>query len=270
MVNKISFILALICSIIISFILPYSTWYEFFIPVIVFAGTYYGLALLFIIFIWLLSLTINTKIEYDKPSKFHYVMTLITMKFLMDFGRVNLVVKGVDKVPTKQKYMLVYNHKSNFDPIIQTYVLKKTNLVHISKPSNFKIPIAGPFIKRCGFLSIDRENSKNALKTIIKAINYIKDDIYSVGVSPEGTRNKNDGYDLLPFRNGCFKIALKAKCPIVVCTMKNAQFIHSNFPIKKTTVIMEIVDVLSYDDIKEMDTQEISNIVRSKMENNLK
>ena len=165
--------------------------------------------------------------------------------------------------------MLVYNHKSNFDPIIQTYVLKKTNLVHISKPSNFKIPIAGPFIKRCGFLSIDRENSKNALKTIIKAINYISDDIYSVGVSPEGTRNKNDGYDLLPFRNGCFKIALKAKCPIVVCTMKNAQFIHSNFPIKKTTVIMEIVDVLSYEDIKDMDTQEISNIVRSKMEENL-
>ena len=269
MINKISLVLGIVNGILISFLLPYTNWFQFFIPVIVFPLTYYGLILLFFITIGIISLTINTKKEYEDGSRFHLFITLLTMELLINLARINLIVKGKNKVPTKGKYMLVYNHKSNYDPIIQSYILRKTKLVHISKPSNFKIPIAGPFIKRSGFLSIDRDNSKKALNTIIKAIKYISSDSFSVGVSPEGTRNKNDGYELLPFRKGCFKIALKAECPIVICTMKNATKIHTNFPWKRTNVEMEIIDVLSYNDIKDLDTNEISDIVKNKMLNNL-
>lgn len=270
MINKISFILGVVTSIIVAFILPYDCWFHFFIPIIVFFVTYISIILLFIIFIGILSLFINTKKEYEKPSMFHYVITIITMKLLIDLARINVIVKGKDKVPNNSRYMLVYNHKSNYDPIIQSYVLRKTKLIHISKPANFKIPIAGPFIKKSGFLSIDRDNSKNALKTIIHAIRYISDDICSVGVAPEGTRNKSDGYELLPFRSGCFKIALKSKCPIVICTMKNAINISRNFPWKRTNVEMNIIDVLSYDDIKDLDTNEVSKIVENKIIDSLK
>ncbi len=133
------------------------------------------------------------------------------MEFITDLARVNLKTTGLDLIPKNQKFLLVYNHTSKFDPIIQSFVLRKEDLIHVSKPENFKIPIAGNVIYRDCFIAINRENNREAIKTINKAITFIKDNKFCVGISPEGTRNKGDVTKLLPFRNGCFHIALKAK-----------------------------------------------------------
>ena len=81
-----------------------------------------------------------------------------------------------------------------------------------------KIPAVGQFLHKAGFMGIDRENDRAALRTILAAAEYIKQDIASVGAYPEGTRNRGEG--LLPFRDGVFKIAQKAHAPIVVAAIK--------------------------------------------------
>lgn len=260
MLKKLFFCLGIITTIILSFVIGLNSWYDFYIPILLFVGSYFGYAALYIIFIGIISLTINTKKEYDKPNRFYKYLTTITMEMLINFAHVKLTVKGKDLMPKDQKYMFVFNHCSNFDPIIQSFVFRKHNLIHISKPENFKVPIAGPFIKRCGYLSIDRENDRKSIKTILKAIHLIENQTASIGVSPEGKRNFNGG--LLPFRPGCFKIALKAKCPIVIATMRNTTQIRKNFPFKVTPVEMRIVKVLEYEQIKDLSTNEISQIVR--------
>ncbi len=263
MLKKVFIILSIATSIVVSLIIGLESWLDFYIPVLTFIGSYIGYIILYFLFIGIISLTIDTRKEYDKPNPFLKHLTTLTMEFLSNYARVKLTIKGKEKVPHDKKYMFVFNHSSKFDPIIQSYVLKKDNLVHISKPSNFRVPIAGAFIKRGGYLSIDRENTKSGLKTILKAIHLIEDNIASVGVSPEGKRNYEEG--LLPFRSGCFKIALKAKCPIVICTMRNTKQIHKNFPLKSTPVEMRIVKVLSYEEIKDLNTNEISQMVRKIM-----
>lgn len=267
MLKKIFFLLSVFLTVLISFLIHITLWEDIWIPIVLFIGCYVGVVLLYFAFIGVLSLTINTKKEYDKPNKFYALLLTLTMEMLTNYSRTKVKVIGKELIPTDQKYMFVFNHRSKFDPIIQSYVLKKSNLVHISKPSNFKAPIAGPFIKRSCYLPIDRENAKNGLKTILKAIKLIETNTASVGVSPEGTRNYGDG--LLPFHNGCFKIALKAKCPIVVCTMRNTSDIHKNFPWKKTKVEMRILKVLTYEEIKDLSTNDISNIVRGIMVDDL-
>lgn len=260
MLKKIFFSLSIITTIVISFVIRLNSWYDFYIPILIFIGTYFGYIALYFLFIWIISLTINTKKEYDKPNRFYQSITILTMELLINLAHVRLTVKGNDLVPSNKKYMFVYNHCSNYDPIIQSFIFRKHNLIHISKPENFKIPIAGPFIKRDGYLAIDRDNDRSSLKTIVKAIHLIESQTASIGVSPEGKRNFNGG--LLPFRPGCFKIALKAKCPIVIATMRNTTQIHKNFPFKATPVEMRIIKVLDYEDIKDLSTNEISQIVR--------
>jgi len=262
MVKRTLLILSTIITIICS-ILMIKHLEQLWLIILFFVGSFISLFIIFMLFLFIISLFINKKKEYEPTNKFFRFLMIITMEMLYQFGGARVKVTGLEMIPNDQKFMLVFNHKSKFDPIIQTAILKKYNLVHISKPSNFKAPIAGAFMKRCGYLSIDRNNSKNGLKTILQAIHLIKDDISSVGVSPEGTRNYEDG--LLPFRAGCFKIALKAKCPIVICTMRNTLDIHKNFPFKRTIVEMRIVKVLSFDEIKDLDTFEISHLVRRAM-----
>lgn len=88
-------------------------------------------------------------------------------------------------------------------------------------------------------LFLDRENPKEGLKTILQAIDYVKNGI-SICIFPEGTRNKGEELSLLPFKEGAFKIATKTGCPIVPISMNNtAEIFENHFPkIKKTHVVL--------------------------------
>ena len=70
-------------------------------------------------------------------------------------------------------------------------------------------------------------------------------------------------HELLPFRAGVFNVAKRAEVPIVIIGFKNTYQIAKNFPFKKTHVHMDVLDVLSYDNFKELTTGEISSLVRS-------
>ena len=74
---------------------------------------------------------------------------------------------GLEKLPKNQKFLLVTNHRGLFDAVLLCHTFRNDNFVAVSKPENFHLPIAGPWIKGMGHLAIDRENNRNALKTII-------------------------------------------------------------------------------------------------------
>ena len=125
-------------------------------------------------------------------------------------------VTGADKLPDVP-YLLVGNHRSAFDPISALAALKRP-LIFVAKPAVLKIPALGPVLGLLCFQAIDRESARNAVATIKRSAELIKDVELSVGIYPEGTRSK-DG-SLLPFHAGSFKIAKMADCPVVVATIR--------------------------------------------------
>ena len=62
---------------------------------------------------------------------------------------------------------------------------------------------------------------------------------YSIFISPEGTRNQ--GKEMLPFKEGSFKIAEKTGCAIVPVALTNTDEIFENhFPrVKSAKVVIE-------------------------------
>jgi 1-acyl-sn-glycerol-3-phosphate acyltransferase len=207
--------------------------------------------------------TLNDEHERIKTMFFALKMTKVMQLPQLWKGKYS----GLEKLPKDKKFLLVANHRGIFDAVLLCHTFRKEKFVAVSKPENFTLPIAGPWIKGMGHLAIDRENNRNALKTIIKCIKYIEEDKFSIGICPEGTRNKKEG--LLPFKSGCFKIASKAKCPLVICTITNADKVFKNFPFKKTTMEFHIVDVIEYEDLKDLSTHEIALLARRKMVENL-
>ena len=187
----------------------------------------------------------------------------IGIEYINDILGIKIKYTGLDKLPKDQKFLLVCNHRAIFDAVTLSHCFRKDSFVCISKPENFDLPVVGRWIKGMCHLAIDRENNRNALKTIIKAIKFIEEDNFSVGICPEGTRNKGEG--ILPFKAGCFKIPLKAKAPLVVCTLKNTDKVFKNFLFRKTIIEMDIVDVIDYEDLKDLSTHEIALLARRKM-----
>lgn len=208
------------------------------------------------------SLFINPKKEYDKNSKFYrkllYTYTWLVLKLL----RIKIEVKGMEKLPKDTRFLLVGNHRSNYDPIITWLIFRHYDLAFISKESNFKIPIFGRIIRKCCFMAIDRENPRNAIKTITRASNLLKENEVSIAVYPEGTRNK-ESKGLLPFHNSVFKIAQKANVPIVVVGIAGTETIHKRTPWKRSTVNLHVLEVIDAEKVKEMKTNEIGEHVQN-------
>lgn len=249
----------------ISVLIPLTSPAQFWIPLLITICSYVLLNLLYLVYLVVISKIIDMSKTYDTQSKFYYLTMILTMKWLIGLAHVIVKTSGLEKLPKDKKYVLVYNHTSNFDPIVQSYVLRKDNLIHLSKPGNFKIPMAGPVVHRCCFIPVDRENDRNAIMSIMRAAKYLKENKFCVGISPEGTRNKGNPKELLPFRDGCFKAAQWGEADICICVMKGVENIKRNFFYRLTVVHMDIVDVLKYDNVKNMNTHDISAYVREKM-----
>lgn len=97
-------------------------------------------------------------------------------------------------------------------------------------------------------LPVDRNNDRESLKSILKAIQFIKDDKASIAVFPEGGTNKTDA-PLLPYRSGVFKIAQKANVPIVVCSLVNSRAILHNMFRKHTEVWLDVLDIVPAEEL---------------------
>ena len=125
----------------------------------------------------------------------------------------------------------------------------------------------GRLIHRLCFMAIDRENPRNAVKTINRAVDLMNRDVATIGVYPEGTRNYGDG--LLPFHNAMFKIAQKANVPVVIITVKGTYEIQKNYPLHRSHVYIDVLDVIDAETVKKTKTAILGEKVREIMLNKL-
>ena len=221
-----------------------------------------GVVFAYILLLIISALLVNMKKEYRQESKFYRFLLNSATFFAAKLIRIKLHVTGKELLP-ETRFLMVSNHRSKFDPILSWLVFGDRQIAFISKPENFKVPVFGRLIHRLCFMPIDRENPRNAVKTINRAVDLINRDVATVAVYPEGTRNYGEG--LLPFHNAMFKIAQKANVPIVVVTVKNTYDIQKNYPFHRSHVYIDIVRVLDADEVKKTKTAELGDKIRELM-----
>ncbi len=221
---------------------------------------------LYIVFVAICCLFVKEK-QYKKHNRFYRFLLDSLTAFVLWYLGVKIHVEGREIVPENERFLLVGNHISNFDSIVQWRILRKERLAFISKDSNFKIPFFGRLARRCGFLEIDRRNPRNAIKTVDTAVELIKSDVFSVGVYPEGTRAK-DGV-MLPFHNAMFKIAQKANAPLLVCSVTGTNQIHKRTPWKLTHIYLHFIEVIDKEQVKGMRTADIGERVKEEIQKSI-
>lgn len=232
---------------------------------LLFAGAFVALTLLFFLGLFIASLFIDKNKPVTRTHHGSRRLTGEVMRFILLLGRVHVHTEGIEQIDRSEPFLLVANHRSNFDPFVAMRALKGTELIYICKPSIFKIPIAGAFAHRSGFLSLNREDNREGLKTIRRAIEILKDERTAVAVYPEGTRNKTEA-SLLPFRAGAFSMATHAKVPIVVACTEHTEDVAHRFLLKRTDVTFKVLDVLTPEQFANLHTTEISDRVHAQME----
>ena len=233
-----------------------------------FAGSFLVLLLLAFLFLLYLCKRVDQNVEQEKDDPLYRKVTNLYIQSVLPILRVHVKKKGMEKVPTDGRFMLVSNHSNDSDPIILLYAMPKSQLAFVSKKENSSMFVIGPMMHKLQCQLINRENDREALKTILKCIQILNEDRASIAVFPEGAIH--DDLKFHRFRPGVFKIAQKTKVPIVVCTMKNTPKVIVNLKRwKRTDIELSVLQVIQPEEYEGLTTVEMANRIHKIMADDL-
>ena len=233
-----------------------------------FAGTFVlGLVVAFLFF-FVMCKRVDTSVVQEHDSPFYRKMAEHYIRAIVKILRIKVHTQGMEQLPKEGRYLLVCNHLCIADPVMLLHCFYKSQLAFISKKENNDMFLIGQLMHKLLCQLINRENDREALKTILNCIQILKDDKASIAVFPEGYCSE-DGL-LHKLKPGVFKIAQKTNVPIVVCTLRGTSDVIPNMKkLKPSSVQMHLVGVVQPEEFAGKTTVDISERVFRMMADDL-
>ena len=197
-----------------------------------------------------------------------YLANLVSnwSNFVLKIAGLNLTVVGKENIPD-EPCVFVGNHQSNFDiPVILSNTNRLTGA--IAKKDMKKIPIMSYWMTQIHCVFMDRENPREALKSIAEGVENLKNG-YSMIIFPEGTRSRSN--NMGEFKKGSMRLATKAGVPIVpitICDTYKAME-GNNGKVKKANAKLIIGKPIYLDDMSKEEKADIAEIVQDIIQKNL-
>lgn len=177
-------------------------------------------------------------------------------------GRITIDAHGVENIPDKDGYIFYPNHQGLYDVLAILEVCPRPFSVVMKKE------VANtPFLKQVfacmKAIAIDRKDIRQGLKVIQQVAEEVKEGRNYL-IFAEGTRSRNQN-QLLDFKGGSFKSAVKAKCQIVPIALIDSYKSFDTNSIKKLTVQVHFLEPICYEEYHAMKTTEIAAMVKERI-----
>jgi len=124
--------------------------------------------------------------------------------------------EGIEHIPSSGPAIVVFNHRSYFDPTVMALVIAKAgrNVRGLGKKEVFDVPIVGRLMKASGGIRVDRgTGSDEPLEAAIAAIEAGE----LLMIAPEGTIPRGPAFfdPVLKGRWGAARIAAATRAPVI-------------------------------------------------------
>jgi 1-acyl-sn-glycerol-3-phosphate acyltransferase len=151
----------------------------------------------------------------DRSGRAYHWHAWVWSKIVLWLFGIKVSVVGMEHLGAGKHFIYVANHASMFDiPAVMGNIPDEIRIV--MKKELTRIPIFGWALKVGHYITIDRDNPKDAMKSLDRAAEKIRNGA-SVLLFAEGTRT-TDG-KLQPFKRGAFALAVKSGVPIIPVTI---------------------------------------------------
>ncbi|MDD3113277.1 MAG: lysophospholipid acyltransferase family protein [Candidatus Izemoplasmatales bacterium] len=205
---------------------------------------------------------LNTKTDPKNMGK-HRLYNEIGSYLFRVLLRVRIVASGLENLPKNNCFVAFANHSELSDPVYLKQILKDYPMAFLAKEELFHYPILKQLLISAGCIPLFRGMDRKGLQAIIDTIKAIKNG-QPMGIFPEGTRSYSN--QMIPFKAGAFKVALKAGADICPVCLYNMQGVLSLKRIRCHTAYIHVCPLIPYESIKEMDTSSLAQVVQERIQ----
>lgn len=200
-------------------------------------------------------------------SKVKHFLAKQAMALPLHATNTRIKVIGRENLPQDPGFSIYSNHTSMMDIPVFMCGLRDYPTAFLAKQVTADLPVIGKWTIPLGCIMIDRSNDRKAAESIIKVIKNVKNGSTMV-IFPEGTRTSTIG-ELIDFKPGSFKVALKSKAPLVPVTIvKPKNFKNIKWPFAKRVTLV-IHKPLEYSEFRGMNSLDLCDKVKSIIESAL-
>ena len=137
-------------------------------------------------------------------AKFYFYLILLP---------VHLEIRG--KIKKKLPYIFLANHFSYLDIAMMGFI--PGDVVFVGKASIRKVPLFGYYFKKL-HIAVDRSRVKSRAETIRRAGEALDQGSHIV-LFPEGGIYTKNPPEMVPFKNGAFRLAMEKQIPVIPVTL---------------------------------------------------
>lgn len=214
----------------------------------------------------MIELSKNRPDEYNEEIKYRYVQYITDI--MQKTGRIKTEVYGEENLPKEGGYMMYPNHQGKYDVygIISVHKKPCTFVMDIEKSNTI-------FIKQLvDILSakrLDKKDNRQAMKIINEVAKEVENGRKYI-LFPEGIYDNKKKNDLIDFKAGCFKICLKSKVPIVPVALIDSYKPYNSWETGEIKTYVYYLKPILFDEYKDMNTQQIAELVKSRIADKIK
>ena len=198
--------------------------------------------------------------KYDRATRYAYLHRFV--RWANWGGRVKVHADGMENIPADSGFIMYPNHQGMYDTL--------TMLEAVDRPFS---PVVKIELKKVGLLHtvIDMLDGKYMDRRDLRQSMGIITDMAKQAAAgdafviyPEGTRSRQ-GNNMLAFKAGAFKAAVRARCPIVPVALIDCFIPFDQPSIRKIDVQAHILPAIYYEEYKDMTTHEIAAMVQERI-----
>jgi 1-acyl-sn-glycerol-3-phosphate acyltransferase len=135
----------------------------------------------------------------------------------------------------------------------------------LSKDTMFKIPCMGWMMQMAGDIRLIRGKRESAVDAIRQCRDRLAKKV-SIMIFPEGTRSRD--WEMLPFKDGAFRLAIEAKAPILPIAVAGTRgaMAKGTFRFQPARAIAQALEPIETADLTLADLQALKQRVRERIE----
>ena len=199
--------------------------------------------------------------EKESRKQVYSMMQQLSRNLVLSTG-MELEILGKENLPKEGPVLYVATHKSVFDIVILLTIIEEPT-IFVGKKEVASMPFVHKWFDALGCIYIDREDMREALKSIMQGIKEIKNG-QSIILFPEGTRTM--GNEIQPFKEGGFKLATKTKVPVIPIALSNTfKVFEEKKRIQKTKVTVNIGKPIVTSDLSKEELANFPKLVESRV-----